>query len=545
MDELPFCQEETPEQLEEKQRWDELVQACKRGDEAAVRVLLDEKKTDPDCRSSDWLLPLHVAILHKHPGVVALLVRGGANPNARTDSGMLPTALAISVDDESGNIIGALVDESKRRGVELKYPADLIQVLHEAIDRNDLALIARLINKYNVSVNDRSYKGISPFIAAVGSASLEVVRFLLEHTDVQMAATTTTVANQTVLELAMTKNRRDVAELIAPRDPRFVMARLDDRRNNCSHLAALMAEPDALWWTELILRCTPEPAMILNLRGSNGMTALHYALSVRKRALFERLLHVPKIDLNVTRPSDGQALMHTAFSVGPEWVALLLGDPRIILTARATDASTPLLQACASGDMKVVERLLQLCPEAVTFARSDGITPLHYAVVKDERALVQMMLNAGADVNARLQNRPSSHQFHETLLHLCLMPQSERNYALPFKRKPEYTLMFLNKTQGPPVNINAARNDGTTPLMQAVINKDFPIIKRLFELGVDASVAKSDGTTALHIAYAANNIDMLHMFARAGANLFIPLPARAGETLLHTAIQRAEDKDML
>lgn len=80
-----------------------LVDAVKRGDQAAVRVLLLEKGIDVNAAESDGTASLHWAVHRNDPEMVDLLLGAGARVETATDLGVTPLFLAC----ENGNAVVA------------------------------------------------------------------------------------------------------------------------------------------------------------------------------------------------------------------------------------------------------------------------------------------------------------------------------------------------------------------------------------------------------------------------------------------------------
>ena len=60
-----------------------------------------------------------------------------------------------------------------------------------------------------------------------------------------------------------------------------------------------------------------------------------------------------------------------------------------------------LFDAVQSRDRERVRELLQRHPESAVARDADGVTALHYAAESGDREIVTMLLDAGADINAR------------------------------------------------------------------------------------------------------------------------------------------------
>ncbi|HXH40522.1 MAG TPA: ankyrin repeat domain-containing protein [Thermoanaerobaculia bacterium] len=60
-----------------------------------------------------------------------------------------------------------------------------------------------------------------------------------------------------------------------------------------------------------------------------------------------------------------------------------------------------LFAAVRAGDVEQVREILEASPESAMARDSDGATALHYAAEIDHRAIVVLLLDAGAAINAR------------------------------------------------------------------------------------------------------------------------------------------------
>lgn len=98
----------------------------------------------------------------------------------------------------------------------------------------------------------------------------------------------------------------------------------------------------------------------------------------------------------------GQVALFLAAREGSEKVAAaLLAHPGIAIDrANATD-ETPLMMAALRGQLMLAERLL----ERGASLNRPGWTPLHYAATGPEPKVVAMLLDRGADVEAKSPNR--------------------------------------------------------------------------------------------------------------------------------------------
>jgi uncharacterized protein len=125
----------------------------------------------------------------------------------------------------------------------------------------------------------------------------------------------------------------------------------------------------------------------------------------------------------------------------------------------------PLVQAARSRDAATVEKMLRAGPRTVVRQIAvDGTTALHWAVYNDDADLVDRLVAAGADVNAR--------------------------------------------------------NDyGATPLSQAAVVGNVRVIKRLLSAGADVESANADGQTVLMVLARSSNVEAAKLLLKRGARV--------------------------
>jgi uncharacterized protein len=132
-----------------------------------------------------------------------------------------------------------------------------------------------------------------------------------------------------------------------------------------------------------------------------------------------------------------------------------------LLAAERTDLDLP--EACAVGDTARVRQLVAGDPDGVNRFSADGFAPVALAAYFGHPDIVEVLLAAGAEVNAQAQN-----QMKVAAIHAAVSARDAR------------CVDILLKNGADP---NLPQQDGITPLHVAQMNKDEPVIRLLAAAG--------------------------------------------------------------
>ncbi|XDV24857.1 hypothetical protein PO909_028896 [Leuciscus waleckii] len=145
---------------------------------------------------------------------------------------------------------------------------------------------------------------------------------------------------------------------------------------------------------------------------------------------------------------------------------------------------------CGRTDL-VKQAVNLLGPDGINSMSEQGMTPLMYACVRGDEAMVQMLLDAGADINSEV---PSSLHKHPSV--------------------------YPDTRQG-------------TPLTFAVLHGHVPVVQLLLDARANAEGAVQEGTenyteTPLQLASAAGNFELVSLLLERGADPLIGTTYRNG-----------------
>lgn len=200
-----------------------------------------------------------------------------------------------------------------------------------------------------------------------------------------------------------------------------------------------------------------------------------------KQALEGATGEIPKEDLDL-------ALLRAAANGNLDCVNLLLDNGADI---KAVDGNldTPLILATSNGHKRVAEVLLKRgCPpNEVNFL---NFSPLMKACENGYTDIVRLLLEYISFEDSDRTIPPDNSRVKPNL------PQTQI-YAINFKRSPR----------------------GHTPLISAVLNKSFDLVKMLLDANAPVNETDLDKSTALHVAAASSTPDILHLLLEAKADV--------------------------
>jgi len=138
-----------------------------------------------------------------------------------------------------------------------------------------------------------------------------------------------------------------------------------------------------------------------------------------------------------------------------------------------------------------------------------GQTPLHTAVIQGNIPIIKLLRNSGADITVQDNNgnTPASycrnrHEIRRVLVNPALdvlMRFAKGGFT---KQEEKVGIEILDNYAGvlgclePKDAIEVIGNDGSTPLMQAVINSNFDLVATLLKMGADPNIRNSLGLSS-------------------------------------------------
>jgi len=296
----------------------------------------------------------------------------------------------MSSDDGSG--------ESQKGG---QLPGEKATMLHQLILNGEVEEVEKLLSK-GTNVNNGDKSGKTPLHTAILSKQFRIVDRLLEcGADV----TITDDAGDTALHTAIHVGSEKLVLTLLQR------GRADANalgRNSCTplHLAAEMDN-------ENICKILIENSGNTKKVDDDGMTPLGHAMergAKKSAALLLQTAHEQGTveDFLYDVDIDGNSLLHLAVNSGVLAVVELCIEYGVrIRQPRRLDKVTAFHMACELGSMPIVEYLVSKDPAIcrITLIDFRGKTPLHLASSKNHANVVEFLLEKGAAVDPKSDER--------------------------------------------------------------------------------------------------------------------------------------------
>jgi len=443
--------------------------------------LLISKNADVNAVNDEGKTPLHTAVIYGQDEIVRLLLSGGADVNAKDSEGQAPLHMAelestgkILIDNKAG------LNEKDNNG---NTP------LHRAKNMD----MAKLLILSGSDINARNNSGYTPLYIAVLYGTTQGVTFLLEEgADVNIKDNT----GNTPLHRAPEFGNTAIAKLL-------ISGKGDVNPQNLLAFTPLHLAKNADMANLLI-----SSGANTEITGLNGATPLYYALFNGNTEVAKVLLTCGA-DVNV-KGEKGDSLLHLATFYGNIELAKLLISYGLDVNIKDKEGYTPLHYAAVKeqkelGDFYISHRGINNLhwavinndiKEAEKFAVENlnkgpwGYSPLHLAAMKGYKAMAELLIKKGANVN-------SGNDRGLTPLYLAI-------------QEGQTDMVNLLLERGAKVDM---RNEyGFSPLHWAVYYCKKDIVEALLLKGADINDKNNDVTNILNVAEENGNTVMADFF---------------------------------
>ena len=360
--------------------------------------------------------PLHEAVEQGNGEIVKILVAAGADVNA--EGSMSRTPLSLAAEKGATEIMrillrpGPVADTSEdgEDKVAASMPSIGSEALYTAIEKGDVEMV-RLLVEAGADVNAAAgFGGNTPLHEAVEQGDAEIVKILVAAgADVNAEG----YFDRTPLSLAAEEGATEIMQILLGSGPDA-----DTSEGGEDKEAASMPSigSEALYTAiekgdhEMVRLLVEAGADVNAAEGFGGNTPLHEAVE-QGDAEIVKILVAAGADVNAEGYFDRTPLSLAAEEGATEIMQILLGSgPDADTPASGEDkeaASTPsigseaLYTAIEKGDVAMVRLLVEAGADVNAAEGFGGNTPLHEAVEQGDAEIVKILVEAGADVEAK------------------------------------------------------------------------------------------------------------------------------------------------
>ncbi len=523
-----------------------LHQAAADGDLEMIKKLL-AGGANINARDDSGYTPLHKAVWWSR-AAVNLLLEEGADINVSDAEGCTPLHWASLWEDEA---LGALL-VAKGADVEIKDKGGWT-ALHHAVTMRQVKLTERLLAA-GADVNARDRDNHTPLHnAAIWGNRAGVERLLAAgaeinavnssgETPLDLTATATSFEGMpqdesmrflmaeggkaNTLHFAM--RRGDVSRIKAYIEQGGDVNLRNSRRATLLHAAACGGHADAV---RLLIAEGADVSTVAEYVG----TPLHVAAGAGHKNIIEILLD-GGADVNAAPPSPRGPLapLHRAAAGGHADIVRLLISRGADVNANLGSSWTPLHHASAWGHADVARLLLSEGAGANAKATRRELTPLHRAASGGHEQVVSLLVTHGAKVDARDADEwtplhMAAHLGHRGVTELVLRNGADVNARNGQGHTPlwcaqdrgQHDIVELLRQHGAGEKTPPApdRSEAAKPLHQATADGDIELMASLISQGADVNAKDENGWTPLHHAVAQRGRETIRWLLANGADV--------------------------
>jgi len=319
-----------------------------------------------------------------------------------------------------------------------------------------------------------------------------------------------------------------------------------------------------------VLVSHPLAAKFVNLAEHTGVTPLNSAIATGKRDMVKLLLdagaNVPAV---IYSGSDRSPLFLAVINNQTEIVRLLVDNsssPAAFVSLASTNGVTPLMVAISKGYRDIIEVLLDAGANVQT-VNDRGISPLFLAANENQTEMVRLLISyssspaefvnltsANGDTTLLLAAREGFPDIVKVLLGAgsdpCIVDKEGRTAlfcaAAQYQATEDNRMEVVRLLVGHPSAaefVNLAGGSGFTPLALVTKSGSPGIVNVLLDAGADPRAVFKEGMTALHQAVASNNKKVVRaLVSHPLAAEFVDLATADGDTPLHFAVFRGRPR---
>jgi serine/threonine-protein phosphatase 6 regulatory ankyrin repeat subunit B len=509
--------------------------------------------------------------------ILDYLINKGANINLQNEQGLTP--FAISCAHRLKYAAKKLIDQ---------YPIDFTlkdlqnnTALHFAA-RSGSTDVAKLVLTKNIDINAQNSGGGTPILQAAYINDKTMVEFLLSRN-----------ANIDILDVdgrhpwhyACISGALDIIKFLYDKIPNIIDLRTEGN-DQCTGLSLASQQGR----TELVQWLAAHGANI-DLPSNAGTTPLHEAIGQSNLSMVKTLIN---LGANVNK-TDNNGINSLGATIARDVPPSQIGDTISIIellmqkygnnngaqNTQNINGKTPFFLACGRKYKLLAKKLLSYSPN-LTIVDKDGNTALHWAVhlqeisvvqsildknilsidvrnnaggtpilwaaYRNDKAMVEYLLNHNADLN--ILDKDGMHPWHYTCLSGALEAAKFLVTVVPniidlkIANNAQCNGLWVASAQGHSgfvqwlvqhgADVNTTRqSDGLTALQAAISNKKFDTVQTLIDYNADVNKSDQKQFTPLYHAVQLQDLQIIQLLLQHNAN--VSSACHSGDQPIHMA----------
>ena len=450
-------------------------------DPAVCQVLIDAG-SDIETKDDMGRSPLHWSCHSGELAVVKMLVEAGAGVCVTDDRGNTCLTIAADGHTETVRYLVGLKDVNVNHKADDDWSA-----LFNAVLRNHADVVEVLIDA-GADIETTDEQGCSPLHWACRSGALAVVIILVAA---GAGACVTCNFGDTCLMFAARYGHTETVRFLVGLSQAHGSHKSDDGYSAVLEVAVELNHAD-------VMQVLIDAGADIEVKGNDGRSPLLVASQCGNPQVVKVLVKAGA-DVCVT-DSQGHTCLTTAASLGhTETMRTLLCMPEVDVNRSNISGDTALHHAVLPKHSAVSKLLIDAGAD-IDAKAGKGRTPLHWACEVGELDIVEMLVEAGADVCVVDDDG-----------YTCLIVAASFGHA--------ETVRYLVGLRE--VDVNHSNTEGFTPLHLAVSQKYSAVSKLLIDAGADIEAQTSRRSTPLHWACEGGELDIVEMLVEAGADVSV------------------------
>ncbi|XP_022243336.1 transient receptor potential cation channel subfamily A member 1-like [Limulus polyphemus] len=433
--------------------------------------------------------------------------------------------------------------------------------LHHAASQNRVECV-QFIHEHGGDINAQDYDGNTALHLAVESNALETISYLLSN------KADSSIRNNEMngpIHLATELNRVEVLEEMVNHKSQVDTCLRGKHGRRALHVAAIYDHADCARILLSQLKCCPR------IPCDNGYYPIHEAAKNGSANAMAALLEwgesigVSRQEMLKLYDTDGNVPLHSAVHSGDIKAVNLCLESGALISTQQHDLSTPVHLACAQGAIEIVKLMFNAQPEekSVCLNTSDAqqMTPLHCAAMFDHDALVEYLVNEGANINAvdkegRTVLLLAAARSAWKVMKVLLQSGAEMGTQDNMNRNLLHHIVlaggsledfwnYLNQHQGSSIAslMNERDVHGCTPMHYASRTGHLKTIRSLLRLGAVVNLKNNDNQSPLHFAARYGRYNTVrHLLESNRGTLIINEMDGEGKTPLHIASENGHTR---